>query len=228
MKRISGQFTAAAADVDEKAIEARLEASRGGLSELELAESTVRALSRAKALAVFDSLGRPADTLVIGADTVVALESEILGKPSDREDAVRMLREQSRQPQYVLTGVTFVTREGFTQDACCCSRMTSTINDAKKAISNKEDAADVLVRTFVERSVVYFKPLDEEQEARIQAYCDTDEPYDKAGAYGIQLNGAALVDRFEGDFDNIVGFPVLRVKQEMDDFLKINNINSNN
>ena len=189
IKKITDDFTAASADIDEKSIEDRIEASRGSLSEAQLAEKTVRELSRAKAMAVFRSLGSPADTLVIGADTVVALENEILGKPIDRADAVRMLRAQSMEPQQVITGVAFVWRE--------------------------EADSPVITRTFDEKSLVFFHPLDEAQEARIQAYCDTDEPYDKAGAYGIQLNGGMLVDHYEGDYDNIVGFPTERVRTEL-------------
>ena len=187
IKKITEDFEAYAADVDEAAIEREIEAQRSGESETRIAEKTVRALSRAKAFKVFEDLGKPADTLIIGADTVVALESEILGKPKDREDAVRMLRAQSREPQQVMTGVTFI------------------YND--------------MVRTFVEKSLVYFHALDEAQEARIQAYCDTPEPYDKAGAYGIQMNGGVLVDRYEGDYDNIVGFPTGRIKKELSLFL---------
>ena len=191
IKKITDGFEAVSADIDEKAIEARLEKSRGSLTEAMLAEKTVRELSKAKALAVFRSLGYSDDRLVIGADTVVALENEILGKPADRDDAVRMLRAQSMEPQQVITGVTFVWKD----EAGC--------------------GDTVMIRTFAEKSLVYFHPLDEAQEARIQAYCDTDEPYDKAGAYGIQLNGGALVDRYEGDYDNIVGFPTERVKAEL-------------
>lgn len=189
IKKITEDFTAVSADIDEKAIECRLEDTRGSLTEAQLAEKTVRELSRAKAMAVFSSLVSADDTLVIGADTVVALEHEILGKPADRADAVRMLRAQSMEPQQVITGVTFVWRE--------------------------EDHPGVITRTFAEKSLVYFHPLDDAQEARIQAYCDTDEPYDKAGAYGIQLNGGMLVDHYEGDYDNIVGFPTERVRAEL-------------
>ena len=191
IKKITEDYEAFSADIDEKAIEDRIEKSRGSLSEAMLAEKTVRELSRAKAMAVFRSLADPDDKLVIGADTVVALENEILGKPVDREDAVRMLRAQSMEPQQVITGVSFVW----------------------KGAAGSEDT--VMIRTFAEKSLVYFHPLDEAQEARIQAYCDTDEPYDKAGAYGIQLNGGALVDRYEGDYDNIVGFPTERVRAEL-------------
>ena len=192
--KITEDFTAVPADVDEKAIEERIGKDRGAMSEAALAEKTVRELSRAKAAAAFRSLGEPADTLVIGADTVVALENEILGKPRDREDAVRMLRAQSMEPQQVMTGVTLMYRPQAGKD-------------------------DLWVRTFVEKSLVFFYALDDAQEARIQAYCDTDEPYDKAGAYGIQLGGSVLVERFEGDFDNIVGFPAERIRKEIEQFL---------
>ena len=206
IKRITDEYTAIAADVDEKAIEDRIEEDRGRLSEAQLAEKTVRTLSRAKALAVFDALGQPEDTVVIGADTVVALENEILGKPRDRADAVRMLRAQSMEPQQVMTGVTLVYKGQFGCCGCCRGAM------------DKDD--QVLVRTFVEKTLVYFHPLDEAQEARIQAYCDTEEPYDKAGAYGIQQNGEVLVERYEGDYDNIVGFPVARIKSELEQICK--------
>ena len=189
IKKITDDFEAAAADIDEKAIEDELERSRGSLTEAQLAEKTVRRLSRAKAMAVFAMLKEPSDTLVIGADTVVALENEILGKPKDRDDAVRMLRAQSLEPQQVITGVTFVWQA--------------------------PEETQMSARTFTEKSLVWFHPLDEAQEARIQAYCDTDEPYDKAGAYGIQMNGGILVERYEGDYDNIVGFPTERVRAEL-------------
>ena len=221
IKRITEQFTAVAADVDEKAIEERREAERGKLTEAQLAEKTVRALSKAKALAVFDALGQPENTVVIGADTVVALENEILGKPKDRDDAVRMLRAQSLEPQQVMTGVTLVFRGHFNKGNCCYEkRVCKALEDAREHMDKTEAAQDLFVRTFVEKTLVYFHPLDEAQEARIQAYCDTEEPYDKAGAYGIQQNGDVLVERYEGDYDNIVGFPVARIRSELEDLLQ--------
>ena len=70
-------------------------------------------------------------------------------------------------------------------------------------------------KSFVETSLVYFNTLDDEQERKIQSYCDTPEPYDKAGAYGIQLIGDEIVDHIEGDFENIMGFPVERIRKEL-------------
>ena len=186
MKKICSEFEITTAPIDERSIEQRLE-SGSDLRGAELAEVLVKKLSEAKASAVFDQLGSPGDTLVIGADTAVALSDCILGKPKNREEAVDMLRKQSLEPQKVITGVTFISEKG--------------------------------VRSFAEISTVIFHALDAAQEARIQSYCDTDEPYDKAGGYGIQALGDRLVERFEGDFNNIVGFPVSRIKEELDEYL---------
>ena len=59
--------------------------------------------------------------------------------------------------------------------------------------------------TLAERSEVTFYPLSERQ---IDAYIDTGEPFDKAGAFGIQNKGALLIRRVEGDFYNVMGLPV--------------------
>ena len=227
LKQITEEFEVITADVDESSTEAKLKASGEYKNEADLAVRTVRELSRAKAFAVFEKLDQPADTLIIGADTVVALEDEILGKPKDREDAVRMLRAQSLQPQRVITGVTLVIRSadgtgpecgsccGF--QGCCSAGLRDTCQEDCKA--SESDALSTKLRTFTEETLVYFRPLDEAQEQRIQQYCDTDEPYDKAGAYGIQLHGSSLVDHYEGDYNNIVGFPVKKVREEIMSFI---------
>jgi len=183
LKKIFEEFEIVTASIDERVIEKRIEEELSGLPMYDVAGQTVMQLSKAKTVAVYEKLGCPKDALVIGADTAVAVSDEIMGKPSDRDDAVRMLRKLSKEKQYVMTGVTILK--------------------------------DGEVRSFVETSLVYFNPLDEDQERKIQAYCDTPEPYDKAGAYGIQLIGDEIVDHIEGDFENIVGFPTERIKKEL-------------
>jgi septum formation protein len=58
-----------------------------------------------------------------------------------------------------------------------------------------------------ESTFVTFFPLDDDE---IDAYVASGEPMDKAGAYGIQGYGATLVERIEGDFYTVMGFPLAR------------------
>lgn len=70
------------------------------------------------------------------------------------------------------------------------------------AIVNKREK---LIERFYEKTEVYFRKLND---ALIDWYIDTDEPMDKAGAYGIQGAGSLLVEKIYGDYDNVVGLPV--------------------
>lgn len=70
------------------------------------------------------------------------------------------------------------------------------------------------VERFAEVTNVVFKQLSDED---IDAYIATGEPLDKAGAYGIQGKGGALVDHIDGSFDNVVGLPVARVHEMLGD-----------
>lgn len=67
--------------------------------------------------------------------------------------------------------------------------------------------------SFAEKTDVTFRRLDPKE---IIAYVQTGDPMDKAGAYGIQGGGAAFVDNYVGDFDNVVGLPVRRLKKELE------------
>lgn len=139
----------------------------------------VEELSRRKAHAVCD---RHPGCIIIGADTVVAYDDMILGKPKDEEDAVRMLKELSGRTHSVLTGVTLI-----------CT----------------DDAGGVMKETtFHESTSVTFHSLGTEQ---IREYVATGEPMDKAGSYAIQGKGAALIASIDGDYENVVGLPVKRL-----------------
>lgn len=70
--------------------------------------------------------------------------------------------------------------------------------------------------TFVEVTKVRFGNLDSYQEQLIERYINTDEPYDKAGAYGIQQGGALLVETVEGDYFSVVGLPVRKLSQVLE------------
>lgn len=72
---------------------------------------------------------------------------------------------------------------------------------------------DKTCSTFAETTDVVFRTLDD---AEIDAYISTGEPFDKAGAYGIQGKGATLVDRIQGDYENVIGLPVARLQRSLD------------
>jgi septum formation protein len=116
------------------------------------------------------------DAVVIGSDTIVVVDGDVLGKPADEPEARRMLRRLADRSHVVMTAVAVVWR-GET-------------------------------RSGVEQVGVDFHPLTD---AEIDAYIATREPMDKAGAYGIQGFGAAIVARVDGDYFAVMGLPVQRV-----------------
>ena len=73
---------------------------------------------------------------------------------------------------------------------------------------------DKCVSFSVKSEVEFYKLSNDE----INAYLDTDEPYDKAGSYGIQAKGALLVKEIRGDYFNIVGLPIGKLNKELKDF----------
>lgn len=128
-------------------------------------------------------------TMVIGADTVVAIDDTILGKPKDEEDAVRMIRMLQGRSHSVFTGVSIVIKEN----------------------KNGEDKNTKVIQ-FAEETKVYVYPMSEEE---IRNYVATGEPMDKAGSYGIQGKFATFIQGLEGDYYNVVGFPVARIYQTL-------------
>jgi septum formation protein len=135
----------------------------------------VRILSRRKAERVARGLS---SGLVIGVDTVVAIEGEILEKPRDAGDAARMLSRLSGRTHTVFTGVTLV------------------------------EADTGVTLSDVVRTDVGIRGLSGED---IRRYVATGEPMDKAGAYAAQGMAAPFVERVEGCFYNVVGLPLARL-----------------
>ncbi|GAB6031810.1 hypothetical protein CHUAL_010212 [Chamberlinius hualienensis] len=154
-----------------------------------LATALLKTKSVAKNL--FKSQNATIPSLVIGADTVVACEGIIYEKPKDKDDACRMLENLSGKVHVVHTGVILMqpTQSGST------------------------DAEDsYVIHQFTASTEVEFAPLSSEI---IEAYVATGEPLDKAGAYGIQGKGGSLVKAINGDFYNVVGFPLHRFCTEI-------------
>jgi septum formation protein len=137
----------------------------------ESAEEHVERLARDKATAVASV--RPGEA-VLGGDTVVSLDGEILGKPSGPEDAEAMLMRLAGRTHSVASGLALALPSG----------------EVRSGFST----TDVTFRAF--------------SSAFARAYVATGEPLDKAGAYGIQGLGAALVTGIQGDYYSVVGLPV--------------------
>jgi len=135
--------------------------------------------------------GESEDILVIGADTVVAIDGKILGKPADEETAAEMLRELSGREHRVYTGVTLL-------------------------YDSPASGKEVQKKVFHEMTKVFFFPMSEKE---IGEYVHSRDPMDKAGAYGIQGFCARYIRGIEGDYNNVVGLPVGRLYQELKGFL---------
>lgn len=131
-----------------------------------------RYYARKKALKVASS--RP-DHLVIGADTIVVLDGNILGKPKNKTGSLQMLKRLSGRNHKVITGLSL---QGINQG---------------------------ISETFHAETLVSFKKLTK---ADISYYINRYKPFDKAGSYGIQDWFAVCVEKIDGCFYNVMGFPL--------------------
>ncbi|CCK80603.1 Maf family protein [Desulfobacula toluolica] len=122
------------------------------------------------------------ESWVLGADTIVVVDNQILGKPQSKPDAIDMLTKLNNREHSVYTGF------------CLIHQKKRSI--IKKCVETK----------------VYFKHLSDQE---IQWYVNTGEPFDKAGAYGIQAIGAILVKQIKGSYSNVVGLPVCEVVETL-------------
>jgi septum formation protein len=190
-------FTVQPADVDETPLAG--EAPRG----------CAERLAREKALAVWRT--RPQDT-VLGADTIVVVDGNILGKPADADDAARMLRLLSGRVHQVITGVCLINPVASGQlpvasEAQVMSRKVLG-GGMNPTLEGSSRTAAPQLRATSETTLVTMRELSEED---IRAYIATGEPMDKAGAYAIQGKAARWIPRIEGDYSNVVGLPVTLV-----------------
>lgn len=126
------------------------------------------------------------DALIIAADTLVVIDGRVLGKPADAHAAYEMLRLLSGRTHTVITALCLLLRQE--------GRTVSLTLDAP-------------------RSRVTFRPLSEEW---IRWYIATGEPFDKAGAYGIQEYGALLIERVQGCYFNVVGLPLATLAMRLE------------
>ena len=99
------------------------------------------------------------------------------------------------------------------EDAVAMARRLS--GDTHDVYSGVAAATEDRVESLTERTRVRFRALGP---GEAEAYASTGEPLDKAGAYGIQGAGASLVSGIEGDFFNVMGFPIQRFLDLLDSF----------
>lgn len=151
-------------------------------------EHYVLRLAREKAQAGFAALaqrtaGQTAGRRVLGADTALALDGRILGKPRDEADAREMLLSLSGRSHQVLSGV---------------------------ALCHGDAGRDMRCASELVESRVTFRTITPEEAAR---YWATGEPADKAGGYAIQGFGAVFVSHLEGSYSAVVGLPLHETAQ---------------
>ena len=133
--------------------------------------------------------------VVVGADTMVARGGEVFGKPTSISDATRMLRALSGTSHYVHTGVS----------VWYCFA------------GEHESDFSLAYRSFTDTTRVTFRPLSS---LDIETYLATGEPFDKAGAYGIQGAAAQFVQQLDGLRSTVVGFPMERFLREFADVVQ--------
>lgn len=122
--------------------------------------------------------------IIIGADTMVAIGDKILGKPHNEENSKKMLTLLQGREHQVYTGVGIII---------------------KSIIDGQVREREL---SFFQLSEVRVSKLNEKQ---IRDYIATKEPFDKAGAYGIQGKFAVHIESITGEYNNIVGLPIAKI-----------------
>jgi len=153
-------FTCRPADIDETARPEEPPA----LFALRMAETKAQVIA-----------GQHPEAYVIGSDTIVTQDKQILGKPTDKKHALWILRSLQGKTHQVITGLAL-----FCVQKNCLLSLTRT--------------TEVTFATF--------------SDAILEAYINTGEPVDKAGAYGIQGKGSFLVKTIKGSCSNVIGLPI--------------------
>ena len=119
-----------------------------------------------KALDVFNNT--QGDRAIIGADTIVVKDNKVFGKPTDRKEAIKMLKELQNDVHTIYTSLAILIEE------------KGQYKEYKELVKT-----NVTVHSMTEQEIV--------------EYVDTEEPYDKAGAYAIQSCFAKYIDEIEGN-----------------------------
>ena len=165
----------------------------------------VMELARQKAEDVVKKVGE-LGKIVLGADTIVAMNGEIMGKPADEKDAFAMISKLQNHTHQVYTGVSlsFLKEDG---------EITSHVFYEETHVNVYPMTEDEIWR--------YIRTKSSSNHSKVSKWDATKVPFeceDKAGAYGIQGPFAAYIQGICGDYNNVVGLPIGRVYQELKQF----------
>jgi len=152
----------------------------------------VERLAIEKALAGLDTLPSDNEIPVLGADTTVVVDGDILGKPQNKVDAMNMLNRLSGRSHRVLSAVAVVGRDNLGQDRLNIRKVVQT-NDSR----------------------VTFRIITEQER---EAYWATGEPGDKAGAYAIQGLAAIFIEKIDGSYSGVMGLPLFETNELLAEF----------
>lgn len=162
LRQIGVEYVVQSADIDESL--------RAG----ESAEDYVCRMACSKAQVVAERLERAGEAApVLAADTTIALDGDIIGKPADRAHCRCILQRLGGREHLVLSAVAVITG----------GRLERRLS----------------------RNRVHFRALCA---GEIEAYCASEEPMDKAGAYAIQGKAAVFVERLQGSYSAVMGLPL--------------------
>ena len=231
--KLGFEFTTEVSDAEEKL--------KNDFNKL-LPKEKVEELSFIKAADVAESLILTKETeegdayIVIGADTVVSVDGEILEKPRDKADAGRMIELIQGRSHEVYTGVTliYIPKEVLenrgVKEGNKYLELFKILENQMKEADNSEETAEIgniikamlsenklIVRTFSEKTEVSVYPMNE---AEVEGYISTLEPYDKAGGYAIQGRFQAYIEKINGDYSTVVGLPAGRLYHEIKEVYK--------
>lgn len=155
---------------------------------------------------VLESCPQDEEVLIIGADTIVVVDDQVLEKPEDEKEAFEMIHQLQNNMHQVYTGVALLKtshalREWRTKDQEEEEQKTSEWFQRKN---------------FVVETKVFVNPMTDDE---IWEYIKKGESLDKAGGYGIQGGFAKFIEKIDGDFYNVMGLPVARLYREMKELL---------
>ncbi len=154
---------------------------------LEPQEQTMR-LAYIKAKDVFDRT--TGDRIIIGSDTIVTKNMKIYGKPKDKEDAKKMIKEliEGDKIHCVITGLSILIEK----------------NGKYKEYNTYDEVK------------VFLKDISDKE---IEKWIDSGKAMDKAGAYGIQNEFCVFIDKIDGNYTSIVGLPTQKVYDVLKEYI---------